>query len=52
MARAPRKDRAGRLSAVTLDESSIGRSSRDVEHERAVAIYDLIADNSFRPLGP
>jgi len=49
MARAPRKDRAGRLCAVTLDEASIGRSSREVEHERAVAIYDLIADNVFRP---
>jgi uncharacterized protein (UPF0262 family) len=51
MARAPRKQQDGRLAAVTLDESSIGRSSRDVEHERAVAIYDLVADNTFRPLG-
>ncbi len=51
MARAPRKDRAGHLCAVTLDETSIGRSSREVEHERAVAIYDLIADNVFRPTG-
>jgi len=50
MARAPRKERAGRLTAVTLDEASIGRSSREVEHERAVAIYDLIADNVFRPV--
>ncbi len=50
MARAPRKQQDGRLTAVTLDEASIGRSSRDVEHERAVAIYDLLADNSFRPL--
>jgi uncharacterized protein (UPF0262 family) len=50
MARAPRKDRAGRLAAVTLDEASIGRSSREVEHERAVAIYDLIAENVFRPV--
>ena len=41
----------GRLVAVTLDESSIGRSSPDVEHERAVAIYDLVEDNSFRPAG-
>ena len=51
MARAPRKQQNGRLAAVTLDESSIGRSSRDVEHERAVAIYDLVADNTFKPLG-
>ncbi|HVY00075.1 MAG TPA: UPF0262 family protein [Pseudorhodoplanes sp.] len=38
-----------RLVAVTLDEESIGRSSPDIEHERAVAIYDLIEENSFRP---
>ncbi len=47
---AEQEDR-GRLVAVTLDESSIGRANRDVEHERAVAIYDLIEENSFRPLG-
>ena len=40
-----------RLLAVTLDEKSFGRSSPDVEHERAVAIYDLIEDNSFAPVG-
>jgi uncharacterized protein (UPF0262 family) len=40
-----------RLVAVTLDENSIGRSNRDVEHERAVAIYDLLEDNSFAPHG-
>ncbi len=51
MARAPRKQQDGRLAAVTLDESSIGRSNRDVEHERAVAIYDLVADNTFKPQG-
>jgi uncharacterized protein (UPF0262 family) len=39
-----------RLVAVTLDENSIGRSSPDVEHERAVAIYDLIEQNSFAPV--
>jgi len=51
MPRAPRKDQTGRLAAVTLDEASIGRSSREVEHERAVAIYDLIAENTFQPQG-
>jgi uncharacterized protein (UPF0262 family) len=51
MARIPRKPQDARLAAVTLDESSIGRSNRDVEHERAVAIYDLLADNTFKPLG-
>ena len=39
-----------RLCKVTLDEGSIGRSSADIEHERAVAIYDLLEDNSFAPL--
>jgi uncharacterized protein (UPF0262 family) len=40
-----------RLVKLTLDENSIGRSSPDVEHERAVAIYDLLQDNSFAPVG-
>jgi len=43
--------KTGRLVAVTLDESSIGRAGPDIEHERAVAIYDLIEENSFRPTG-
>ncbi len=40
-----------RLVAVTLDEKSIGRSNEDVEHEREVAIYDLLEQNSFAPAG-
>ena len=40
-----------RLVAVTLDENSIGRSNPDVEHERAVAIYDLLEENTFTPEG-
>ncbi len=40
-----------RLVAVTLDENSIGRSNPDVEHERAVAIYDLLEENTFTPQG-
>jgi uncharacterized protein (UPF0262 family) len=39
-----------RLVAITLDEGSIGRSNPDVEHERAVAIYDLLEDNVFHPV--
>lgn len=39
-----------RLVEVTLDEESIGRSGPDIEHERAVAIYDLIEENSFQPV--
>src|ERR1044072_9271611 len=45
----PRKSH--RLVAVTLDENSIGRSGPDIEHERAVAIYDLLESNSFAPEG-
>ena len=44
-------DDSRRLVAVTLDGASIGRSSADVEHERAVAIYDLIEENVFAPVG-
>src|ERR1051325_6776936 len=40
-----------RLVAVTLDEASIGRSSADIEHERSVAIYDLVEQNVFAPVG-
>ena len=40
-----------RLAAVVLDEESIGRSNPDVEHERQVAIYDLLERNSFAPAG-
>ncbi len=39
-----------RLCDVVLDET-IGRSTPDVEHERAVAIFDLIEENSFAPVG-
>jgi uncharacterized protein (UPF0262 family) len=40
-----------RLVSVTLDEESIGRSNPDVEHEREVAIYDLLEQNMFAPVG-
>lgn len=35
------------LVGVTLDEDSLGRGSPDQEHERAVAVYDLIERNRF-----
>lgn len=40
-----------RLIDVVLDDESIGRATPDVEHERAVAIFDLIEENSFQPTG-
>ncbi len=36
-----------RLIGVTLDEASLGRGGPDQEHERAVAIYDLVERNHF-----
>ncbi len=44
-------DSVQRLISVTLDENSIGRGSADQEHERAIAVYDLIEDNSFALVG-
>lgn len=32
---------------IQLDEASIGRNSPEVEHERQVAIFDLLENNSF-----
>ena len=46
----PTDKNTSRLIDVALDET-IGRSTPDVEHERAVAIYDLIEENSFQPVG-
>jgi len=36
-----------RLVSVVLDEESIGRGNPDQEHERLVAIYDLVEINTF-----
>jgi uncharacterized protein (UPF0262 family) len=38
-----------RIVKVELDEDSTARRSPEVEQERAVAIFDLIEDNSFAP---
>ncbi len=40
-----------RLIGVTLDDDTLGTGGRDVEHERDVAIYDLLEDNLFAPIG-
>ena len=40
-----------RLVDIVLDDASISRATPDVEHERAVAIFDLIEENSFHPVG-
>ena len=39
-----------RIAKVTLDERTVVRRNPDVEHERAVAIFDLLEENSFVPV--
>jgi uncharacterized protein (UPF0262 family) len=38
-----------RIADIRLDEKSVVRRNADVEHERAVAIYDLLEENFFSP---
>ncbi|MBL4757069.1 MAG: UPF0262 family protein [Rhizobiales bacterium] len=40
-----------RLVDISLDTRSIGRATPDIEHERDVAIYDLLEENQFAPVG-
>jgi uncharacterized protein (UPF0262 family) len=44
-------DALHRLQSVEIDDASLGSISRDVDHERQVAIFDLLEDNSFQPEG-
>ncbi len=39
-----------RIANLSLDGASVVYRSRDVEHERAVAIYDLLERNHFAPV--
>jgi uncharacterized protein (UPF0262 family) len=39
-----------RIVRVTLDERTVVRRSPEVEHERAVAIFDLLEENFFAPV--
>ena len=45
-----------RLAEITIDPNSVARGNANIEHEREVAIYDLLDGNSFalegRDLGP
>lgn len=40
-----------RLSAVDLDPVSLPAATAEIEHERRVAIFDLVEKNSFEPAG-
>jgi uncharacterized protein (UPF0262 family) len=40
-----------RLVDVKLDEKSVVRRNQTVEHERAIALFDLMEENSFALIG-
>jgi uncharacterized protein (UPF0262 family) len=40
------------IVGITLDERTVVRRNADIEHERAVAIFDLLEENEFRPINP
>ena len=40
-----------RLTAIELDERTVVRRTREIEQERAIAIYDLLETNYFAPQG-
>lgn len=40
-----------KLSKIMLDPASIRRGNPNIEHEREVAIFDILESNSFKPDG-
>jgi uncharacterized protein (UPF0262 family) len=41
-------DTKDRLAEIVLDPASIARGNANIEHEREVAIYDILDGNSFK----
>ena len=39
-----------RISHIELDDATILRRSADIEQKRRVAVFDLIEDNTFKPV--
>lgn len=48
---APAAPSKKRLIAINLDEASIARSNVNIDHEREVAIFDILDGNSFEVVG-
>lgn len=42
---------AHRIAGISLDEANIVRLNADIDHERKVAIFDLLEENYFEPIG-
>ncbi len=40
-----------RICEITLDEGSLVHTNADIEHERKVAMFDLVEENYFAPVG-
>ena len=40
-----------RIVHIELDEKTVVRRRPEVEHERAIAIFDIIEENTFAPIG-
>ncbi len=41
----PNDSDTSHLIEITLDDKSLGRNNPDVEHERKVAIFDILEEN-------
>ena len=39
------------LNRIIIDPKSLPSSSPEIEHERKLAIFDLVEDNCFQPMG-
>ena len=51
MAEAASGGRNFHIVKIELDERSLAPATADIEHERKVAIYDLLEENYFHPVG-
>ena len=40
-----------RIVSLDLDEKTVLRRSPEIEHERAVAVFDILEENRFAPIG-
>lgn len=51
MADDPASSPARRIVHIVLDEKTMVRRTAEVEHERQVAMFDLLEENAFSPVG-
>ena len=46
----PNQESRRRLTDVRLDEETLSHTNADIEHERKVAVFDLLEENMFAPV--